>query len=98
MKLFREATEKGAVFSQCLQEEPKWTLLKKRKGEIPFLQCLSSIGYLSREKDLLQCNGNAAMLTFFRVEYGRPKEVGDKTSAFRRVKEASTYGFIRSKS
>lgn len=31
-KLFKETEEKGAVFSQYLQEEPKWKL-KKRKAE-----------------------------------------------------------------
>lgn len=55
-KLFKETEEKGAVFSQFLQEEPKWKMKKRKaegdvervekdwedlKKELPFLECLN---------------------------------------------------------
>lgn len=53
-KLFKETEEKGAVFSQYLQEEPKWKL-KKRKAEVDMERVEKDWEDLKKELPLLEC-------------------------------------------
>lgn len=53
-KLFKETEEKGVMFSQYLQEEPKWKL-KKRKAEADIERVEKDWEDLKKEFPLLEC-------------------------------------------